>query len=55
MKKNMSFRGELIIEEIFSIEEALDMPAIATGTPESIEKDIEEQRKMQESLTNSEH
>jgi len=50
-----AFKGELIIKKIYSIEEALDMPIIATGTPTSIEKDIEEQRKMQEKLTNEEH
>lgn len=31
------------------------MPTIATGTPESIERDIEEEREMQEKLTNEEH
>ena len=50
-----AFKGELIIKKIYSIEEALNMAVIATGTPTSIEKDIEEQRKMQEKLTNDEH
>ena len=50
-----AFKGELIIKKIYSIEEALKMPVIATGTPASIEKDIEKQRKMQEKLTNEEH
>ena len=50
-----AFKGELIIKKIYSIEEALNMPVIATGTPTSIEKDIEEERKIQEKLTNDEH
>lgn len=50
-----AFKGELIIKKIYSIEEALNMPVIATGTPISIETDIEEQKKMQEKLTNAEH
>jgi len=47
--------GEFIIKKIYSVEEALAMPIIATGTPESIEKDIEAEREMQEKLTNEEH
>ena len=31
------------------------MPIISSGTPESIEKDIEEELKNQEKLTNEEH
>ncbi len=50
-----AYKGKLIIKKIYSIEEALAMPTIATGTPESIEGDIEEERKMQERLTNEEH
>jgi len=50
-----AFKGELIIKKIYSIEEALKMPIIATGTPSSIEKEIEEQRKIQETFTNDEH
>jgi len=48
-------QGELIIKKIYSVEEAISMPIIAIGTPESIEKDIEEEREMQENLTNEEH
>ena len=48
-------QGELIIKKIYSVEEALTMPIIATGTPESIEKDIEEERERQGRLTNEEH
>ena len=48
-------KGELIIKKIFSVEEVLSMPAIATGTPETIEEDIKEERELQEKLTNEEH
>jgi len=50
-----AFKGELIIKKIYSIEEALSMPAIDSGTPTSIEKDLEEERLLQEKLTNEEH
>ena len=50
-----AFKGELIIKKIYSIEEALSMPVIDTGTPNNIEKDIEEERILQEKLTNEEH
>ena len=50
-----AFKGELIIKKIYSIEEALNMPTIATGTPSSNEKEIEEQSEIQENLTNAEH
>lgn len=48
-------QGELIIKKIFSVEEALAMPTIATGTPDRIEADIIEEREKQEKLTNEEH
>ena len=48
-------KGELIIRKIFSVEEALSMPTIATGTPVTIETDIKEERELQEKLTNEEH
>ncbi|KKN72218.1 hypothetical protein LCGC14_0412720 [marine sediment metagenome] len=48
-------QGELIIKKIYSVEEALTMPTIAIGTPETIERDIEEEREMQENLTIEEH
>ncbi|MHA1358286.1 MAG: AbrB/MazE/SpoVT family DNA-binding domain-containing protein [Candidatus Helarchaeota archaeon] len=48
-------QGELIIKKIYSVEEAFSMPVIATGTPESIEKDIEEERAIQEKFTNEEY
>ena len=50
-----AYQGELIIKKIYSVEEALAMPTIATGTPESIEKDIAEERELQEKYTNEEH
>jgi bifunctional DNA-binding transcriptional regulator/antitoxin component of YhaV-PrlF toxin-antitoxin module len=48
-------QGELIIKKIYSVEEALAMPTIATGTPETIEREIEEEMEIQENLTNEEH
>ncbi|TFF98063.1 MAG: hypothetical protein EU547_02555 [Promethearchaeota archaeon] len=50
-----AFKGELIIKKIYSIEEALSMPIIAEGTPESVEKDIEKERNIQEKLVNEEN
>ena len=47
--------GELIIKKIYSIDELLSMSKISTGTPESIEADIEKEREIQERLTNEEH
>jgi len=47
--------GRLIINKIFSVEELLDMPIIAEGTAESVEKDINEEAKLQEKLTIDEH
>jgi len=47
--------GRLIINKIFSVEELLEMPIISQGTAESIEKEIEEEVKIQEKLTNDEH
>ncbi len=47
--------GKFIITKIYSVEELLAMPIIARGTPDSIEKDIEEELKQQEELTNAEH
>jgi hypothetical protein len=39
----------------YPVEQALDLPIIATGTPESIERDIKAEREMQEKLTNQSH
>ena len=48
-------QGELIIKKIFSVEEALAMPSISSGTTETIEAEIKEEREYQEKLTNEEH
>ena len=48
-------KGELIIKKIYSIEEALNMPIIASGTAESIEKDINKESALQEKITNDEY
>ena len=47
--------GRLIINKIFTVKELLEMPIISQGTVESVEKDIEEEMKIQEKLTNEEH
>ena len=47
--------GRLIINKIYSVDELLEMPIISEGTAESIEKEIEEEVKKQEKLTNDEH
>jgi bifunctional DNA-binding transcriptional regulator/antitoxin component of YhaV-PrlF toxin-antitoxin module len=47
--------GRLIINKIFTVEELLEMPIISQGTAESVEKEIEEEVKIQEKLTNEEH
>ena len=46
-----AFRGELIVRKIYTIEEALSMPTICSGTVESIEEDIEKEGLIQEKLT----
>ena len=50
-----AFKGELIIKKIYSIDKALKMPVIATGTAESIEEDINKESAFQEKITNDEH
>ncbi|MHA1275170.1 MAG: hypothetical protein ACTSQS_17340 [Promethearchaeota archaeon] len=40
---------------IYTIDELLKMPIIAKGTPESIEKEIDEESRIQEKRTNKEH
>lgn len=42
--------GELIIKKVYSINELLNMPIIAEGTAEEIEKEIEEEGKEQEKM-----
>ncbi|MHA1380256.1 MAG: hypothetical protein ACTSRG_17920 [Candidatus Helarchaeota archaeon] len=49
-----AYKGQLIIKKIYTVEEALAMPIITTGTPENVEKDINEEKKIQEKLTNAE-
>lgn len=47
--------GQLIINKIYSVEELLEMPIISEGTAQSVEKEIEEEVKIQEKMTNDEH
>ena len=42
--------GMLTVKKIYSIEELLQMPKICYGTPEHLEKDINEESKKQEEL-----
>ncbi len=49
-----AFEGELIVRKIYTIEEALSMPTICSGTVESIEEDIEKEGLLQENITNDE-
>lgn len=44
--------GELIVKKIYSVEELLEMPIIAEGTVDEIEKEIEEISKNQNEMTN---
>ena len=47
--------GELLIRKIYSVEEALNLPVITEGTVRKIEKELEEEAKLQEKLTVNEH
>jgi bifunctional DNA-binding transcriptional regulator/antitoxin component of YhaV-PrlF toxin-antitoxin module len=47
--------GELLIRKIYSVEEALNLPVISEGTVENIEKELEEEAKIQEKLTTDDH
>ncbi len=47
--------GQLIISKIYSVEELLEMPIISEGTAQSVEKEIEEEVKIQQKMTNDEH
>ena len=47
--------GRLIINKIYSVEELLRMPIISEGSAESVEKDIEDEKKLQEKLTSDEN
>ncbi len=44
-------KGELIVKKVYSIEEAMNLPTIAEGTPEDIERDLEEEGRRQEEMT----
>ena len=46
-----AYPGELIVKKIFSVEELLEMPIIAEGTVDEIEKEIEEESKKQDEMT----
>ena len=51
----VSIKGEILIRKIYSIEEALNLPVISEVTVEEIEKDLEEEAKLQEKLALNEH
>ena len=51
----MAYPGELIVKKVYTIEELLEMPTIAKGTPKSLENDIIKELNLQEKLTNEEH
>ncbi len=40
--------GELVIKKIFSVNEALALPIIASGAPDEMEKELEEEGQRQE-------
>ena len=46
--------GEIIIRKIYTVNELLEMPIIAEGTAESMEKDINNEQKKQEEMSLSE-
>ena len=46
-----AYPGELIVKKIYSVEDLLKMPIIAEGTVEEIEREIEEEVKQQEKMT----
>ena len=46
-----AYPGELIVKKIYSVEELLEMPIIADGTVDEIEKEIEEESKKQDEMT----
>ncbi len=43
-------KGELIVKKVYSVEEAMNLPTIAEGTPEDIERDLEEEGRRQEEM-----
>jgi bifunctional DNA-binding transcriptional regulator/antitoxin component of YhaV-PrlF toxin-antitoxin module len=46
-----AYPGKLIVKKIYSVEDLLEMPIIAQGTVEEIEREIEEEGKQQEKMT----
>ena len=46
--------GELKIKKVFSIDEAFDLPIINKQTPQEIEKELEEQGRLQQELSENE-
>lgn len=47
--------GKLVINKIYSIDELLDMPIISEESAQEAEKDIQQEIKNQQRLTNEEH
>ena len=47
--------GQLIISKIYTVEELLEMPIISEETAQSVEKEIEEEVKIQQKMTNDEY
>jgi len=43
--------GQILIKKIYSVDELLEMQIIAEGTAEEIEKEIEEEAKKQQELS----
>ncbi len=43
--------GQILIRKVYSIDEIFSRPPIATGTPESIEKELDEEGQRQEELS----
>ena len=43
--------GQILIKKIYSVDELLEMPIIVEGTAEEIEKEIEEEAKKQQVLS----
>lgn len=46
--------GELKIKKVFSIDEVFNMPVIRNQSAQSVEKELEEEGKLQQELSNNE-
>jgi len=46
--------GELVIKKVYSIKELFNLPIIARGSPDEIEKEIEEEGLKQQELEQNE-